>query len=95
MESGYRRTSEPSGRHVIRWHRETRYYTAILARDIFGQWCLTRVWGRRGSPMGGLRVDPFESFSCASAALERLAKRRQRRGYRVAWESADPAAQIE
>jgi predicted DNA-binding WGR domain protein len=95
MESGYRHDLATPGRHVIRWHRETRYYTAILARDIFGQWCLTRVWGRRGSPMGGLRVDPFDSFSLACAALERLAKRRQGRGYRVAWEGSAPAAQIE
>ena len=69
----------------IRWENETqgRYYETYLAPDIFGGWTLTRVWGRRGSPMGGLRNDHCESYGAAMAGLAALAARRKRNLYRI------------
>lgn len=36
----------------MRWEKDTRYYETRLHQDLWGQWVLTRVWGRRNTPMG-------------------------------------------
>lgn len=58
-----------------------RYYEAHLARDLLGDWVLTRVWGRRGSPHGRITHTPFKTLEQAQASLRRLATRRRARGY--------------
>jgi len=64
-----------------RWERHTRYYEAHLHPDLWGQWVLTRVWGRRGERLGRVVHTPCPSYA---AGLERLAAvehRRIQRGY--------------
>jgi hypothetical protein len=67
----------------LRWHRGTRYYMVFLARDLFGSWVITRVWGRRGSPMGGLKLDLCDSFTEGYEGLKTIAVRRKARRYEL------------
>jgi hypothetical protein len=35
----------------LRWERGTRYYEVYLHQDLWGDWVLTQVWGRRGTAL--------------------------------------------
>jgi hypothetical protein len=35
-----------------RWEKAQRYYEAHIHQDLWGEWVLTRVWGRRGTLLG-------------------------------------------
>jgi hypothetical protein len=35
-----------------RWEKATRYYEVYLHPDLWGDWVLTRIWGRRGELLG-------------------------------------------
>jgi predicted DNA-binding WGR domain protein len=50
------------------------------ATDLFGQWCLTRAWGRIGSN-GQSRIVPFPAPEEAVAALGKQRHLKERRGY--------------
>jgi len=52
-------------------------------QDLWGDWVLTRIWGRRGSALGQVRRAPCESYAEALAKLAGVEKRRVRRGYVV------------
>jgi len=65
----------------LRWEKETRYYEVHVVQDLWGDWVLTRIWGRRGSAIGQIRRAPCESYTEALAQLARLEKRRAQRGY--------------
>ena len=44
----------------LRWEKATargiRYYEVDLDQDLWGEWRLTRIWGRRGTRLGQIRV---------------------------------------
>jgi hypothetical protein len=42
----------------LRWERGTRYYEAHLHQDLWGDWVLTQVWGRRGTELGRMVHPP-------------------------------------
>ena len=42
---------------------------------------MTRVWGRRGSPLGRVRHQPCESYAEGLSQLRLAQQRRTRRGY--------------
>jgi len=67
----------------LRWEHSGagRYYEAHLARDLFGQWVLTRVWGRRDSTRGRVVHTPFTSYREACTRLTQVVARRRARGY--------------
>ncbi|MGX2039359.1 WGR domain-containing protein [Methylocaldum sp. MU1018] len=65
----------------LRWEKELRYYEIHLQQDLWGDWVLTRIWGRRGSPMGQIRRMPCHSYEDAVAKLTDIRSRRKRRGY--------------
>lgn len=65
----------------LRWEKETRYYEVHLQQDLWGSWVLTRIWGRRGSPMGQIRRAPCASYAEAVKQLAAVRSQRQRRGY--------------
>ena len=64
-----------------RWEKGTRFYEALVERDLFGDWVLTLVWGRRGSALGRVQHRPHPSVTAAQDALQTVSRRRQRRGY--------------
>ncbi|MET0963257.1 MAG: WGR domain-containing protein [Noviherbaspirillum sp.] len=61
------------------WH--TRFYTAVLERDLFGQWTVTRSWGSTRNGQGGGRMTVVESFEAGVEVLRVIAKRREKLGY--------------
>ena len=61
----------------------TRFYTAALDRDLFGQWSVTRSWGSTRNGQGGGRVSVVASFDAGMAMLGLIRKRRERCGYRL------------
>ncbi|HEB56641.1 MAG TPA: WGR domain-containing protein [Gammaproteobacteria bacterium] len=67
----------------LRWEHSAagRYYEAHLNRDLFGQWVLTRVWGRRESPRGRVVHTPCASHNEACNQLAKIIARRRLRGY--------------
>ncbi len=65
----------------LRWERGTRYYEVHLARDLFGDWVLTRVWGQRNSPLGKVLHTPCISHDDARISLSKIATRRRAHGY--------------
>jgi predicted DNA-binding WGR domain protein len=65
----------------VRWEKDSRYYEAHVEQDLWGEWVLTRIWGRRGTPMGQMRRVPCASYTDALEKLESLRKQRERRGY--------------
>lgn len=62
------------------WH--TRFYTAVLDRDLFGQWTVTRSWGSKRNGQGGGRVTVVEDFEAGVVLLQTIRRRRERHGYR-------------
>jgi predicted DNA-binding WGR domain protein len=60
-----------------------RFYRMDIQRNLFGEWCLLREWGRIGSN-GQMRSLPFSTARDAEAALEKQRCREERRGYRPA-----------
>lgn len=67
----------------IRWETDTRYYQARPGRDLFGQIIVQRCWGGKGTRLGGMATDLFDTEEEVRKALEQLAKVRKRRGYRI------------
>ena len=72
---------EGIGEQRARWEKGTRFYEALVERDLFGDWVLTLVWGRRGSALGRVQHRPHPSVAAAQGALQTVSRRRQRRGY--------------
>ena len=64
-----------------RWHKGTRYYEVRLHQDLWGGWIVTRVWGRRGSPLGRVRHQPCESYAEGLDRVQQVQQRRTQRGY--------------
>jgi transposase len=44
------------------WERGTRYYEVHLHQDLWGDWVLTQVWGRRGTELGRMVHTPCASY---------------------------------
>lgn len=63
------------------WH--SRFYTAVLDQDMFGQWTVVRSWGSTRNGQGGGRVSVVESFEAGLRLLEAIRRRREHHGYRV------------
>lgn len=64
-----------------RWESQHRYYQAVIQRNLFGDWELLRIWGRKGSALGRQVMTQCDSQADADALLERIAKVRARHGY--------------
>ena len=58
-----------------------RFYALQVAPNLFGEWCLLRVWGRIGR-RGQMRTDWFETKQEAEGALLVLERSKRKRGYR-------------
>jgi predicted DNA-binding WGR domain protein len=65
----------------LRWEKGTRYYEVYVEQDLWGDWVLTRIWGRRNSPAGQIRRIPCESYEEAGRKLATVRNQRIRHGY--------------
>ncbi|MES2665275.1 MAG: WGR domain-containing protein [Pseudomonadota bacterium] len=59
-----------------------RFYRVAVEYNLFGEYSVTREWGRRGAPGTRLLVW-FSNLRDACVAAERWRKRAGRRGYRL------------
>ena len=59
-----------------------RYYRLDVQRDLFGQWCCIREWGRTGQA-GRTRIVPYPAPEAAQAAFDWLRRAKEHRGYSV------------
>ena len=64
-----------------RWETKEKYYTAIVQKDLFGQWVVFCQWGAKNSRHGGKKTIPVESFEMGVEQLEKIGKKRLSRGY--------------
>lgn len=64
-----------------RWEKGTRYYAAYLGRDLFGDWVVTKAWGRKNSRLGQMRNLPVASEEEGLALMAAIGRRREKRGY--------------
>src|SRR5512143_2784634 len=71
-----------------RWIKHTRYYEVLLHQDLWGGWIVTRVWGRRDSPLGRVRHHPCRSYAEGLERVRQMQDRRARRGYAAVGERA-------
>jgi hypothetical protein len=67
----------------LRWERGTRYYEVYLHQDLWGDWVLTQVWGRRGTELGRIVHTPCTSYEKGCEQLAAVQARREQRGYTV------------
>ena len=65
----------------LRWVKHTRYYEVLLHQDLWGGWIVTRIWGRRGSPLGRVRHQPCGSYAEGLSRVQQVQQRRTQRGY--------------
>ncbi len=68
------------GWRFSRFERETRYYELRLQQDLFG-WVIVKVWGRKSSRLGQMRITPCSSFAEACRLWDAGVRARERRGY--------------
>ncbi len=66
---------------TIRWESATRYYTAVLHRDLLDDWVLTVARGGRRNRLGRVEHKVVASREQGLAELEALDRKRTRRGY--------------
>jgi predicted DNA-binding WGR domain protein len=70
--------------HEIRyWTTDTRYYRALLQRDLFGMIVMSTCWGGRQNRLGGVKTLCFDDETQALQALQRLSAKREAHGYRL------------
>jgi predicted DNA-binding WGR domain protein len=75
---------------ALRWERGTRYYEARLHPNLWGQWVVTRSWGRRGQRLGRVVDVPCASYEEGRQHLAAVQARRQQRGYVVVASPCQP-----
>jgi predicted DNA-binding WGR domain protein len=68
----------------------SRYYRLWVQQDLFGVWCLVRVWGGLGTARGQLRSEPQPDAETGEAALKRAHQRRLQRHYELCSASEGP-----
>jgi predicted DNA-binding WGR domain protein len=68
-----------------RWERDqdARYYEALVHQDLWGDWVVTRSWGRRGSRLGRVVHSSCTSYVAAMDELATISKRRASHRYHV------------
>ncbi len=67
-------------RRVRPEHNERRFYVMAVGADLFGNFVLTRYWGRIGTG-GKQRTDRYVDYAGAAENLNQLAQQKRRRGY--------------
>lgn len=66
-------------RLALRWETASRYYAIYIHADLWGGLVMTRVWGGKGSRIGGQQSAPVESEQIEQVLAEIARRRRQHR----------------
>lgn len=71
---------------MIRFEKETRYYTLQLEEDLLGDWVVVTIHGRINSKLGQNKLVAFENFNDAFSHFQKLCHIRHQRKYQItAW----------
>lgn len=79
----------------LRWEKLSRYYEVRLDRDLWGQWVVTRTWGRIGTALGRQSDMPCTSYQNGLQQVAAIEQRRRQHGYTLVRdepETNDPAS---
>lgn len=77
-------------RFYSRWELGRRYYELRLQPDLWGTWCVIRVWGESGHSASRPVTLAMNSYQEAVAEYERQRLLRRQHGYRLAHEANEP-----
>lgn len=58
-----------------------RYYHVVAARDLFGDWVITKAWGGINKATGRITHFPCLSHAEAAEHIHKITKIREKRGY--------------
>ncbi|WP_166418953.1 WGR domain-containing protein [Cochlodiniinecator piscidefendens] len=58
-----------------------RFYVLSLTQTLFGEWSLTREWGRIGASGGQRKVSHFDTLDEAKSVFNILKANKEKRGY--------------
>ncbi|GAA4026665.1 hypothetical protein [Actimicrobium antarcticum] len=58
-------------------------HTALLTRDLFGDWIVMQAWSSKRNRRGGGKTHAVDNFDAGLAALASIAKIRRQRGYQL------------
>lgn len=67
----------------LRFVWQSRFYTAVLDQDMFGQWTVTRSWGSTRNGQGGGRMSVVETYEAGLTLLQVIRRRREKLGYQT------------
>ena len=69
---------------IERWENpiKQRYYMVYISQDLIGDYVVTRIWGKKGQPIGKILHTPCFSHKDALDMLESIRKKRLCRGYK-------------
>jgi hypothetical protein len=67
-----------------RWENpeNKRYYRILFARDLFGEWVITKIWGGL-SAGGGMKNVPCVDYDEGIRLIEKIKEMRLKRGYQL------------
>lgn len=60
-----------------------RYYRIIVAKDLLGDWIVTKIWGGINQKSGRATHTHCSSFEIAKEYVEKMAKIRKQHGYEL------------
>ena len=69
--------------HYARFHKDTRYYEIMLQQNLFLEWEVWRVFGRRGTGQSRLFVEPVNDYQQAKHRFDRLCHYRTTRRHYI------------
>lgn len=69
---------------MLRWEREDgRFYEVTVCRDLFGKWCVIKLFGGKKINSSKLVHIPFNSKDEAMELVAHIAKRRKQHKYKL------------
>lgn len=74
----------------IRWENASRYYIAIIQRDLFNDLVVSRYWGGKKSRLGNEKHEVLSSIEEGMERIRMFGKDRARHGYKVVTDEAIP-----
>ncbi|MBW4635823.1 MAG: WGR domain-containing protein [Iphinoe sp. HA4291-MV1] len=66
-----------------RWQTDSRFYTAEIVQDLFGDWVVRLGWGGLHNRSGNTSSILAASYLEAQDIVEKIRKRRLQRGYNL------------
>lgn len=68
-----------------RWENleKRRYYRVIFARDLFGDWVITKIWGGLNKSGGGTKHLACANYEEGMKIIEKIMQMRIKRGYQL------------